>query len=274
MKGIKEKFFRSIVGKNSHFIGAHKDEVCYIIGNGASLKSMDLTSFSDHIAIGLNHINLHKDRSSLNMPYQVVVEPFFFYPYIKNPYTLAYQRNILGKLFIESFSGYKTQVNLFVSLSNILIPFVGSKISYLYHFGNRNCNAKDNDISGSFSFMSGALEAGLGLAINMGFKKAILIGCDYLFTPMSNGHFYAYGPPVRLDKERPYDALFAKIKKDIEVHVITDFSGVSNSLKSSTYFEYTGKNLLYKENVEIVDTKFLNYLEIANKLQQYNGKIK
>ena len=274
MERVKVKAFYSMVKRNNRFIGAHEGETCYIIGNGASLKSMDLASFSDHISIGLNHINLHKDRSSLNMPYQVLIEPFFFYPYIKNPYTLTYQRNILGKLFRKSFLEYKTKVNLFTSLSNALNPFVGDKVYYLYHFGKRDCDTKFNNISGAFSFMDGALEAGLGLAINMGFKKAILVGCDYLFDPMGNGHFYAYHPSKRQDKGTPYGPLFEQIEESIEILVITDFGKANNGLKSCAYPKYTGNKLLYKENTEIVKAEFLEHLEEARSLQQYKGKVR
>jgi hypothetical protein len=255
MKNLVDKiiriFFRNILLKNDKFKNKHKGETCYIIGNGSSLKYMDLGFFSDHISIGINHICIHKDFHKLDTRYYVLVESFFFYPFIKNPYLKKYQENIFGKLFKKSFKK-KSKINLFASLTNIF-GFNFKNINYLYHFGQRNVNKRNIDISDTFSFMAGGLHAAVGLAISMGFKKAILIGCDYTFTPVYSGHFYSLGPPRRSDKDyNMYEDLFRESNGLIELSVITNQTG-SNSLAFETYEKYTGDRLKYKENTEIVN---------------------
>lgn len=272
---LLDKFSSSLLSpalaKNKKFLNLHENETCYIIGNGGSLKYMNLESFNDHIAIGINHLCLHKDLNKLNLKYYVLVESFFLYPYCKNPYTKKYQRNVLGDLFKMSFPK-DSEINLFVSLTN----YFGHKfknIQYLYHFGHRNPDIKFQDLSSIFSFMSGGLHAAVGLAIYLGFKKAILVGCDYTFSPVSNGHFYAFGTPKRSGKDyNNYKDLFEVSTKTIDLSIITDF-GKSNSLPFQTYEEFTGKSLKYQENNELIKEEYLEMLRKAVSLEQYGSKI-
>jgi hypothetical protein len=121
--------------------------------------------------------------------------------------------------------------------------------------------------------MSGGLHAALGLAISLGFKKAILVGCDYTFSPVSNGHFYSFGPPKRIKRDyNNYEELFEVSKEFIDLSVITDF-GKSDSLPFQTYEEFTGKSLKYHENNELIKEEYLEMLRKAVSLEQYGSKI-
>ena len=121
--------------------------------------------------------------------------------------------------------------------------------------------------------MSGGLHAAVGLAIFSGFKKAILVGCDYTFSPVSNGHFYAFGTPKRSGKDyNNYKDLFEVSTKTIDLSIITDF-GKSNSLPFQTYEEFTGKSLKYQENNELIKEEYLEMLRKAVSLEQYGSKI-
>lgn len=263
--------FDLILARNDRFKGFHAGETCYIFGNGASLKNMELKAFSDHISIGLNFLCLHKDFRLLNSPYYVAVESFFLYPFIKNPYTQRYQRNLLGGLFKKAIAQYP-DISVFTSITN-MFGFGIKKPFYLYHFGKRQASRDICDISGAFSFMAGALCAGIGLAINMGFKKAILVGCDYTFSPTKNGHFYAYGPPMRATcYDNTYAKLFQEAAGCIDLEVITD-SGVSQHLPCRDYENFTGKKIKYRENNEIVAPEYLELLNQAKEVKQYTMPI-
>jgi len=271
LEKISTNLFSKVLKKNNTFSNLHKDETCYIIGNGGSLKYMDLGSFNDHISIGINHLCLHKDLNKLDLRYYALVESFFLYPYCKNPYIKKYQENVLGQLFRKSFPQDKG-IQLFVSLTN-LFGFKINNTNYLYHFSHRNPSLEFKDLSGPFSFMAGGLHAAIGLAINMGFKKAILVGCDYTFSPVCSGHFYAFGPPRRSDKDyNMYEDLFKVTTDIIDIEVITDH-GKSDSLPFQTYEEFTGKRLKYSENNEIVKDEYLRILQGAVDLKQYGSKI-
>jgi len=270
---ILRHLFNPVLARNRRFIGRHKGETCYIFGNGASLKNMDFNSFMDHPAIGLNFLCIHNDFLCLNMQYYILAEPFYFYSFIKNPYNGKYQKNVMGRLFNKAFSAYP-DVILFTSISNILGAPTG-RTFYLHHFGNRKPSRDVMDISGEFSFMGGALLAGIGLAINLGFKKAYLVGCDYLLSPMRGGHFYSHGPSIAINNGKGgegYGSFLEQVDGLIDLCVITDI-GESRSLSTVSYFDLKARRPAYKENAEIVAPEYLDILNEAFKLGQFTNNI-
>ena len=264
-----------ILKRNSTLKNSHNGEICYIFGNGASLKYMNLNHFNNYPTIGLNHICLHKQFENLDLRYIVLIESFFFYPFFKNPYSGRYQFNYFFKVFYNSIINSNKNFRIFTNISNILNFFFWRRSNYLYSFNTKTMTSKKNDIAGEFSFMDGALEAGIAIAINLGFKKAILVGCDYLFKPTFAGHFYAFGPEklIKNQNHNEYEKLFSELKNKIELEVLTINQDTKYSLKSHNYTSYTNEAPSYKENNEIVDKKFLEILRQAVEKKQYGNKI-
>ena len=259
--------------KNKRFIGLHSNETCYIFGNGRSLKYYDLNFFNDKVAIGLNHIGLHKDCIKLNIKYIVVPESLFMYPVLKNPYNNKLQKNVMFDIFKSSVKNLNN-ITIFTSVTNIF-GWGLKNLHYLYNFGIKNCNIKHCNIAGEFSYMRGALYSGLGMAIAMGFQKAILVGCDHLHTPSCGGHFYTYGKPIYESgqlEENMYEELLASISKKIEITVLTN-DQESLWLNSMTYEQYTNQKMSYRENTEIVEEKNLIKLYEAYKLGQIRNSV-
>lgn len=270
---ILHLLFSPFITRNRKFIDRHKGETCYIFGNGASLKNMDLTKFSDHPGIGLNFICLHKDFPSLNIQYYVLLEPFFLYPYKKNMYDgRNFEPNYLGRLFKKSF--FKSgEVTLFTSITNIFgTPFKNSY--YLHHFGHKKPNIKHLSICGDFSFMKGALYGGVALAVNMGFKKAYLLGCDYLLTPEKHGHFYSFGPSTVSSKNESsvYNDLLGELSGLIDIEIVTD-TGFSKHLKSQNYENFKNSKLHYRENDQLIRGDYLAALNNAYINNQLTNRI-
>jgi hypothetical protein len=268
---LLKKISQPVLNRNEKFKNTHEGETCYIVGNGGSLKNMDLSVFSDHPVIGINSFGLHKDAKSMNYLYQVLVEPYFFYPYLKNPYNHKYQRNIFGKVFKKSFKEH-SNTKLFTSISNIFGNNL-KNVHFLHHFGNRTPDKNICDISGDFSFMQGGFAGALGLAISLGFKKAYLLGIDYLMTPMVDGHFYAYDPAYVGGKSGDvYGHLYREVEDLIELSIIAD-QGTSTRLPCQTYEEFCGKKISYRHNHDIIKEEYLSILRQAVELEQYCRKV-
>ena len=53
----------------------HRGKSCFVIGNGPSLKSMDLQRLNSRYVFGVNHIYLLFDRMRLDLSYHVVTDP-------------------------------------------------------------------------------------------------------------------------------------------------------------------------------------------------------
>lgn len=269
---ILQYLCRRIIERNEQFKDRHKGETCYIIGNGSSLKNMDLSVFADRISIGLNFLCIHRDFHKLNSPYYVIPAPKFFYPYYENPYSKKIQLNSSIKAFKKAISLYP-DINLFTSITNFFATTKVKKSFYIHHFGHNEPDRNACDISGNFSFMAGGLHAGIGVAINLGFKKAILVGCDYLFTPTQEMHFYTAGPPIRGHENHCiYEQLLRESKGLIELCLITD-KCESKWLPFQTYESYAGEKIRYRENTDIVDDTYLQMFNRAFQKGLYSNAI-
>jgi len=261
---------KPILKKNLPFKDKFKDQTCYIFGNGASLKAMDLKHFTDHPTIAINHLVLHKDFHLLDTCCYALIEPLSFYSYFKNPYTQKYQSNVMGRLFKKEIAKFP-HLNLFTSFTNIF----GSPLQrtyYLHHFGKRQADSKHLDLCSDFSYLAGGLHAGIGLAIELGFKKAILVGCDYLTKPRTFGHFYAQPLHGKDDDYQPYTQLLEDCSSKIALEVITDHPR-DCVLPSIDYENFTGSPVKYRENVEIVSRENLLILNKAFEMEQYTSPV-
>jgi hypothetical protein len=271
-KKVIEWLFKPLLKRNQRFKDIHRGETCYIIGNGSSIQHMDLSKFNQHITIGINMLTIHNQAKHLDLKYLAHVEPFFFYPYIKNPYIHVYQRNMLGLATKRSLKDFP-DTELFTSISNCF-GNTHPRSNYMYHFGERKPSKQNCDLTQSFSFMQGGFSAAIGLAYYLGFRKMILIGIDYLFEPIGQGHFYAANDPYRQGKAKNvYQEIFKEFENEVEFEVITDF-GISPWLPSQTYQEYTGEEIRLRDNHQIVDETYLKILDRALVLEQYGHPIR
>ena len=150
----------------------------------------------------------------------------------------------------------------FTSISNI--NFRAKNVFYEHHFGNRKPEIDKYDLSGEFSFMDGALASMLGLAIYMGFNKAVLVGVDYTFSPSIVEHFIADPTTIHNEREILHDKtyFFEMIQKKIELLTITLDGGKSSVLDYMSYRDYFGLDQVYHENYDLVDASDLSMLNV------------
>ena len=153
---------RSGLGKVSplgKFDDAHKDEDCFLIGNGPSLNQTDLSQLRGKHVFGLNKIYLMFEKCPIDLSYLVAV----------NPYVIE-----------QSVSTYREMdVPVFMPKTRAISAGLTGK----NHFGIR--------IEGGFSFgehMTSTFAEGatvtftaMQLAFAMGFKRVFLIGVDHSF---------------------------------------------------------------------------------------------
>ena len=131
LKKIAKVFFDNTLKKINNLKDIHKNETCYIIGTGASIKEFDLKLFNDKPVIGINEILFHKDFINLNNKYLVFSEPFFFYPFFNK---FSWKQNFLPlftptSFFFKSMAKKNQNITFFIHISNILF-FRGKNIFY------------------------------------------------------------------------------------------------------------------------------------------------
>lgn len=259
-----------LLSRNKKFLGSHDGEECYIFGSGSSIKSFDLKKLPDRFSIGINFFCLHKDYPELNVKYHVIPQPYFFYPFFKTV-KRQYIRNTMAAIFRE-FLRNNPETNVFTSLSN-LFGLYGKNVFYVHHFGHRVPDRNYRDVSGINSYIHAGLGAAISIAIYLGFKKAYLVGCDYLLNPVKHFHFYSYGSGIEEYKSRcTYERLLEQSADYIDLELITD-SGTSPWLPSSTYPDITGVPLKYQENTDLVLPGNLAQMHKAYMANQFSNPI-
>jgi hypothetical protein len=124
---------------------------------------------------------------------------------------------------------------------------------------------------GDFAFLSecnavgegiydGSFRCAIALAIYMGFKDIVLVGCDYTHEISRTQHWYEKGGGF-LNPHPDYQRRFLEIaQKYVKITTIT-MEGGSSVLPSVTYVEFTGRPLEFRENYELTDKSTLELLD-------------
>ena len=273
---ILQKIVKPILYRNQKFANSSKGGTCFIFGNGASLKYMDLSSLNIYPTIAVNNLFFHSQYDCLDVKYVAMPEPFNFYPIIKNTYNGFYQKNVLG-IAAKKEMKRRPEIQWFISMTNILAGLPVSNTNYIHHFDQANKVQPNVNLSGIFSLMNGGMYTGLGMAMAFGFERAILVGCDYAFMPQRHRHFYGNPTePFELadnhkisskDFENPYQTLFEFASRNIELCVLSPFATKAH-LPVLNYKNLTGATPYYRENHEIISIDNFKVLERAYSLGQ------
>ena len=257
IKNIIYDLSKPLLNKILKYNNIHKGEECYLFGDGASIKWFDLNHFSDKISIPVSYIPFHNDFEKLNAKYCMLVEPNWFYPFVKtyvNP--SKYIINHVQKAYRESILK-NNHIDYFINLSNFPI-LQKSNIYYLYN-NLPNTNIVKYFRQNGIDPLHGSLRASIILAIYMGFSKVYLVGYDYTHSPSRMLHWYEKGVGIEKDITDYNKDFFSLANDFIEIITVT-IDKKSDKLKSITYKELTGYNPNYKENFEIISEKYLKIL--------------
>lgn len=172
--------------KNNELKNVHKDETCYIVGNGPSVAKMDLSCLSSKLVITVN--------KSLSSP---------VYDILKPKYHMVCDRIVLSKISDDikkelSQNRYETKFILHRSVYKT----IGESKNVYYVYANQlpiGTNIKFDLTKNCDAFMN-VLPFAIMNAIYMGFKKIVLLGCDFsFFASRKDQHFYNIG--VTLNRE-------------------------------------------------------------------------
>jgi len=163
------------------------DKRCFVIGNGPSLKNMDLSLLKNEWTIGANSFYMHKDADESNLNYLCIGDPTFMEDNENNikwhkliekkmPDT-ALLLNPVGSKIFKKYDIYSNH--------DIYYFHRGVSVQY-YDEVNFNLTKPINNGVTTGSMLS------IPLAIYLGFKEIILIGfdCNWLDNFEGSYHFY------------------------------------------------------------------------------------
>lgn len=258
-KKIINFFLKKKLNHLDKFYNLHKDETCYIIGGGISLKWFDLKVFSDKISIGCNFIPFHNDFEKLNCKYLLLMEPWWFYPFkfsIKK-YRIHLLSNSIQFLYRKIINKY-TKSTFFLNITNFPVTFFKKNIIYTFNEFFKYKLKSDHNID-IVNPLAGSLNASISLAIYMGFKECILVGFDYTHSPSRTLHWFEKGEGFFHDQINYNKDFFKQVKNHINLKTLT-LDGKSELLEFVTYERYSNIIPFFKENIELVNSNDLKIL--------------
>lgn len=260
-KNICHKVSKPILSKIDIFRGKHAGETCYIVGDGITIKSMDFTNFTKLPTFTLNYLQFHNEIQNLQVNYSVFSEPWYFYPFSLSAVDSTSRSPLWRNRIQAEFKKYikkRENTKYFANLSNFPSLQTNKNVYFLFKridnfdFFEHCSDANENPFAGS-------LNHAICLALLMGFKKIILIGCDYTHSDARQGHWYEKGKGYIL-RQPNYNKGFLKIAcQYAEILTITLDCG-SYNLPACTYSEFTGVKPKFRENTELTSNKNLHLL--------------
>lgn len=163
----KDKVFAQWYLKHSQkllkFKNIHRGHDCFIIGNGPSLKRMDLLPLNNYYTFGLNKVHLLLRKVNLNISYHVAV----------NPLVIEQSFKEFERLICPSFVSYRYANGIVKPLDHInFIITQGPYVAYTFH---------DNLLQGVSEGYTVTFVA-MQIAFFMGFERVFLVGVDHNFT--------------------------------------------------------------------------------------------
>jgi hypothetical protein len=174
--------------ENSRLASRHAGERrCFVIGNGPSLKDIDLKPLANEYTIGANSFYKHPDAAVIGLDYLCINDPHFMKD---EPRSVGWHRTIAEKL-----------PTTHLVLNETARPLVrghqlysGQEVYYV-GWGSRTHRAAtiNLDLTRPLNIgMTTGSSVAIPLALTLGFREIYLIGfdCNWLAGTSTSYHFY------------------------------------------------------------------------------------
>lgn len=198
---------------NKSLENKYSGERCFIIGNGGSIKQLDLLKLKDEYTFSINLFTKHEKLDQINPKFYCDIEPFDlmsktytkdclyhpdnYYPQIEEAF-----KNLDTTMFFHY--GCKPFFEKKGLFKNKSVHYLKGSTSFLQNekYSLKNCS----DISRPFSFMDGSIYNAICCCAYMGFKELYLIGfdADYILKN-SESHFYKEPEIIYAEGVKRYD---------------------------------------------------------------------
>jgi len=184
--GLRYFKIKPIIKRNEVFKNKYYGERCFILGNGPSLKGVDLTFLKDKYTFVCNFFTRTEQFGQFNPSFYVLMDTIWF----TDQNHISYMKTIISKCPNSSFfvKGYGKHIfdNSYMDISNI-------------YFTYNNLCPIDDRLKFDYSSITHAgfniIPECIGLACFMGFKEIILLGCDFnSFATVKPLHSYNHTP--------------------------------------------------------------------------------
>ena len=247
-----------LIGQNVKKLkNLHKNDTCYIFGDGVSLKWFDIGAFPKKPTFTLGLMPFHNEAESLDIRYSLCIEPRYFYKYYKvnsKPKKLWY--NEIQKNLYRPYIRDNSNINFFVNLSNYPVLRKKNIFYTFYKIRDEDFEFQRHCILENENVYRGSLRAAIALAIYMGFQEIYLVGCDYTHSTAKSNHWYEKGEGI-LTPHPGYLETYFKIAQNYTKLITVTLDQKGGVLPSISYTNLTGKVPRYRENYELISRRNL-----------------
>ena len=167
-----------LISANEKYLNIHSGKRCFIIGNGPSLKNVDLSKLKDEYTITVNQSPRMENFKDIHTTYHLWVDERFFHIDKNNPNDMELL-DVMRKVNTED---NKPTVFYKVPAYNMIKKFgldKEQKISYIMDgYINTDTPNVDFPITEPVPIFSTCIHYAILIAVYMGFKEIYLLGCD------------------------------------------------------------------------------------------------
>ncbi len=165
------------LNKNKRFYNIHQGHRCFILGNGPSLKDIDLSLLANEYTFTVNQISRNPHFKELKTNYHFYTDADFFEIDENNPEDMEFL-DAIKKLNTED-----NQPTVFFNISGMSFAKkygLDKHLDLHYIYGRLNFleNFKRIDYSKFVPGFSTVVQFCITMAIYMGFSEIYLLGCD------------------------------------------------------------------------------------------------
>jgi hypothetical protein len=178
-KNFTNKKIRNSLGANEQFKNIHEGKKCFIVGNGPSLKKMDLSKIHDELTFTVNNIMFNRGvYEQINTDYHVIIDPSYFLLDLEKEEDLAKIKLLESVNFEEKKPVFFTSIE---GLNFYNKSGLDKVLNLFYLFQHKNLTSsfkKEINLTKNILSSQNVIQAAILAACYMGFKEIYLIGVD------------------------------------------------------------------------------------------------
>jgi hypothetical protein len=182
-----------LLQKNRALRNVHAGKRCFIVGNGPSIKTQDLTSLRDEVTIVVSSFFRHDEARAIRPQYWVLADPLFWNKpdeYFFPLFNAALEKAVDVKLFVPTGGA-----QFFIKVNTG--PLID--LHFLHYDPSKDIRTLIDFAGGIPRFGQNVVIVALMLAFYLGCNPIYFIGCDHDFMSITEkeyedkrvDHFYA-----------------------------------------------------------------------------------
>lgn len=174
---------KDVLKKNRSLDSIHSGRRCFIVGNGPSIKSQDITLLKNEITITASSFFRHPDAKTISPDYWVLADPLFWEKpdeYFNPLMQLAIDKAIAAKLFVPTggISFYSS-----IKTSPLIDP------CYFHYDVSKDIDSLIDFTQGIPAYGQNVISVSMMLAFYLGCNPIYLIGCDHDFMKTTKDEY-------------------------------------------------------------------------------------